>query len=80
MTAAELKAAATKLFGERGYSMSLARALGLSYAQIWRYLYGRSPIPGPVVAAVKSWLREREASPVKPHRESEADKKQEYRG
>jgi hypothetical protein len=56
MTPEELRAAAIKLFGEHGYSAALAKALGVDYTQCWRYFSGRTPIPGPVVAAVKCWL------------------------
>ncbi len=56
MTPAELKAAAITLYGERGYSAALAKALKVDYTQVWRYLSGRTPIPGPVEAAVTAWL------------------------
>jgi hypothetical protein len=57
MTAEELTAAAKTLFGERGYSVALATALNVHPSQTWRYLNGRNPIPGPVVAAVEGWLK-----------------------
>lgn len=60
MTPNELRIAAIKLFGERGYSAALAKALGVDYSQVWRYLSGRTPAPGPVVAAVKCWLEKGE--------------------
>lgn len=56
MTPSELRAAAIKIFGERGYSAALAKALGVDYSQVWRYLSGRTLAPGPVIAAVKCWL------------------------
>lgn len=60
MTAGELKSAAIKLFGGAGYSRALASALKRSDTQIWRWLNGRTPIPGPVEAAINSLLREYE--------------------
>lgn len=56
MTSAELKQAAIKIFGEH-HPTALAEALGVTYVQVWRYLSGRNPVPGPVVAAVKMWLK-----------------------
>lgn len=61
MTAEELKSAAIKLYGARGYSRVLASALKRHDTQVWRWLSGRTPIPGPVEAAVNSWLREHES-------------------
>jgi transposase-like protein len=56
MTPAELKAAAIRLYGERGHTVALAQALKVDYSQVWRWLSGRTPIPGPVEAAVLCWL------------------------
>lgn len=57
MTPAELKIAAIKLYGENGYAKALARDLKIDYSNVWRYLNGRTPIPGPVEGAVKCWVR-----------------------
>ena len=57
MTAQELSDAAKTLFGREGYSHALAKALKVSPSQVWRYLNGRNPIPGPVEAAVECWLK-----------------------
>ena len=56
MTPSELKAAAIKLFGERGWVTALATALKVDRTQVWRYINGKGPIPGPVEAAVSCWL------------------------
>ena len=56
MTPDELKAAAIELFGERGWVAALAASLELERTQVWRYLHGHAPVPGPVAAAVKCWL------------------------
>lgn len=55
MTPEQLAAAAQRLFGDE-YVLRLAAELGVSRIQVWRYLSGRTPAPGPVVAAVKCWL------------------------
>lgn len=57
MTGAELQAAGIKLYGERGWQSSLAKALGRDRTQIWRYITN-DKVPGPVAAAVEAWLRE----------------------
>lgn len=53
----ELREAAIKLFGERGWVAALATALGIERTQIWRYLNAKTTVPGPVAAAVRCWLR-----------------------
>ena len=63
MTPAELQNAAIRLYGEHGYSVALAAALRIHYTQVWRYLNGRNPIPGPVEAAVTCWLEKLGSSP-----------------
>jgi hypothetical protein len=59
MTPSELKNAAIKLFGERGYSMRLAEFLGMERTQVWRYLNGRLPVPFLVAKAVRYELQRR---------------------
>lgn len=55
MTPEELTAAGVKLYGRKGWKKKLSRDLGLNYSTIHRMLVsGR--IPGPVQAAVRSWL------------------------
>ncbi|TDR94599.1 helix-turn-helix domain-containing protein [Enterovirga rhinocerotis] len=56
MTADGLRAAAIEIWGERGWTSSLSAALGVERTQVWRYLNGRTPVPGPVRAAVTCWL------------------------
>lgn len=55
MTGDELKEAAIKLFGERGWQSALALHLGIDRTQVWRYVT-TGKIPGPVQAAVKCWM------------------------
>lgn len=55
MTGDELKEAAVKLFGERGWQSALASRLGVDRTQIWRYV-SNNRVPGPVAAAVECWL------------------------
>lgn len=56
MTGEELKDAAIKLFGERGWQSALALRLGIERTQVWRYVT-TGKVPGPVAAAVQCWLR-----------------------
>jgi plasmid maintenance system antidote protein VapI len=56
VTGEELKDAAVKLFGESGWVTALAENLGVDRTQVWRYVNGRTPVPGPVAAAVECWL------------------------
>lgn len=62
MTGQELKEAAIKLFGERGWTTALAENLGVDRSQIWRYVNNRTDVPGPVEAAVRCWLMNRRPS------------------
>lgn len=56
MTGDRLREAAIEIWGERGWTSALASALGVERTQIWRYLNARTPVPGPVAAAVGCWL------------------------
>ena len=56
MTPEQLREAAVALYGPKGSIRRLAEALGLDYSTMWRYLGGKSPITGPVEAAVKCFL------------------------
>ena len=56
MTGAELKAAAIKIFGERGWQSALASWLQIDRTQIWRYVK-TGHVPGPVAAAVAERLK-----------------------
>lgn len=57
MRPSELQSAAVKLFGKRGWIAILAARLGLERTAIWRYTSGAIPVPGPVAAAVKAWVK-----------------------
>lgn len=58
MNGNELKAAAIRLYGERGWQTSLAAALNVDTSSIRRWVSGSVPVPGPVEAAVKCFERE----------------------
>lgn len=55
MTAEELRRAAILLFGERGWMSRLAEGLDVDRSTVSRWFAGL-PIPGPVAAAIASWL------------------------
>ena len=55
MTAEQLRQAAILLFGERGWMSRLAEALDVDRSTVSRWFAGL-PIPGPVAAALRSWL------------------------
>ena len=56
MTAIDLRDAAIEIFGRRGWTSGLAESLGIDRTTVYRYINAQMPIPGPVDAAVKSWL------------------------
>lgn len=56
MRGVELKKAAIRLFGQERWRSEMADRLGLDRTTIWRYVEEESPIPGPVIAAVRGWL------------------------
>ena len=56
MTPEELRQAAILLFGERGWMSRLAEALDVDRSTVSRWFAGL-PIPGPVAAALRSWLK-----------------------
>ncbi len=56
MTPDELKSASLEIWGERGWVAALASSLGIDRTQVWRYINSRSPLPGPVAAAIACWL------------------------
>ena len=58
MSADEFVATGEALYGRR-WKAPLSRALGLDPATVWRYATG-ADIPGPVVAALRCFLREGE--------------------
>lgn len=62
MTADKLRKAAIELFGSRGWTTDLADRLGVHRTTVYRYVQGQLPIPGPVAAAVDSWLSELRAN------------------
>lgn len=53
----ELKEIAIEIWGERGFVSSLASALGVDRSQVWRYLNGKTEVPGPVAAAATCWIK-----------------------
>lgn len=55
MTAEQLRQAAILLFGDRGWMSRLAEALDVDRSTVSRWFAGL-PIPGPVAAAIWSWL------------------------
>ncbi len=59
MTGDELRKSAIELFGERGWVSALAERLKVDRSQVWRYVSGVTPVPGPVEAAVTCWIERR---------------------
>ena len=55
MTAEQLRQAAILLFGDRGWMSRLAEGLDVDRSTVSRWFAGL-PIPGPVAAALRSWL------------------------
>ena len=55
MSPEQLRLAAILLFGERGWMSRLAEALDVDRSTVSRW-FGGLPIPGPVAAAMQSWL------------------------
>jgi len=60
-----LRQAAILLFGERGWQSRLSEALGVDRSSVSRWFAGL-PIPGPVAAAVRAWLKLYELTGEKP--------------
>ncbi|BEV11512.1 transcriptional regulator [Asticcacaulis sp. DW145] len=56
MSAEELRIAAILLFGERGWQSRLSEALNVDRSSVSRWFAGL-PVPGPVTAAVRAWLK-----------------------
>lgn len=59
MSGQELKEAAIRLYGDRGWQSRLAEALDVDTSSIRRWVGGQVPVPGPVAAAVRCFERER---------------------
>ena len=55
MTGKELREAAIRLYGDRGWQSMLASDLGIDRTQVWRYV-NNNRVPGPVAAAVECWI------------------------
>lgn len=55
MTSEQLRDAAILLFGEQGWMSRLAEALDVDRSTVSRW-FSSLPIPGPVAAAIHSWL------------------------
>jgi hypothetical protein len=56
MEAETLRQAAILLFGERGWQSRLSEALGVDRSSVSRWFTGL-PVPGPVAAAVRAWVK-----------------------
>lgn len=54
VTGDELKAAAIRLYGKRGWQLGLATALTVDVSSVRRWASGQIPVPGPVAVAVRS--------------------------
>lgn len=51
-----LRVSAILLFGERGWQSRLSEALGVDRSSVSRWFAGL-PVPGPVGACVRAWLK-----------------------
>jgi len=60
-----LRQAAILLFGERGWQSRLSEALEVDRSSVSRWFAGL-PVPGPVAAAVRAWLKLYELTGEKP--------------
>ncbi|MFT4074471.1 MAG: hypothetical protein QM647_02995 [Asticcacaulis sp.] len=60
-----LRQSAILLFGERGWQSRLSEALGVDRSSVSRWFAGL-PVPGPVAAAVRAWLKLYELTGEKP--------------
>jgi hypothetical protein len=56
MTGEQLKQALIQLHGSHGWQATAARRLRIDASSLRRYAGGQLPVPGPVEAAVRSWL------------------------
>lgn len=57
MTGQELKEAAIRLYGERGWQARLAEALERDVSSVRRWTSGQIPVPTPVALAVKAFKK-----------------------
>lgn len=53
MTGDEVRAAAEKLYGARGWQTKLALALEVDVSSVRRWVSGQIPVPGPAAAAIR---------------------------
>ncbi len=58
ITGEEIKAAAMRLYGSRGWQTKLALALHVDTSTVRRWTTGQIPVPGPAAAAVQCFERE----------------------
>lgn len=58
MSGDELKQALVALYGGHGWQTRAATALNVDASSIRRWTSGQIPVPGPVEAAVKCFMRE----------------------
>lgn len=59
MSADELAEAGRELYGSWGWQTRLAEALEVDGSTVRRWVSGAVPVPGPVGAAVRCFLREK---------------------
>lgn len=57
MSSGDFKAAAVSLYGTRGWQIAIAAALNVDVSSVRRWAGGQVPVPGPVEAAVRCFLR-----------------------
>lgn len=59
MSADELREALIGLYGGWGWQAKAAEALNVDVSSVRRWISGQIPVPGPVEAAVRCFVRER---------------------
>lgn len=62
MSSDELSAIGVQLWGSWGWQTRMAKALNVDGSTVRRWVSGAVPVPGPVEAALRCFLREHEAS------------------